>query len=340
MKALQATCIVGAITFTGMIHQVGGNTPGATVPDAMPEAAVSAETPGAPALSAAVPEASAGPGTVLGAELGSVPGAGSGPSLMAQAEIGDDSIETKSVDLGHHDVARPVPTTRNASNPAPVTQDFRYLIYYVWSELPPAEKPADIVLRSLKDTPVGTPVEEIKRASDAFGLDSNFMKAVAKIESGFDPKQHTGSYIGLFQLSKYEFKKFGSGQILESRDNAIAAAYKVITEGILFEWVTHKKPTLSDLYLIHQQGWEGAAEHISQPDRIAWKSMCATSEGREKGEKWCKRAIWRNTLPAVKDTWKSVDKLTSGSFVGMWRERVALFYSKYMATAAAERANQ
>ena len=340
MKALQATCIVGAITFTGMIHQVGGNTPGATVPDAMPEAAVSAETPGAPALSAAVPEASAGPGTVLGAELGSVPGAVSGPSLMAQAEIGDDSIETKSVDLGHHDVARPVPTTRNASNPAPVTQDFRYLIYYVWSELPPAEKPADIVLRSLKDTPVGTPVEEIKRASDAFGLDFNFMKAVARIESGFDPKQRTGSYIGLFQLSKYEFSKFGSGQILDPRDNAVAAAYKVITEGILFEWVTHKKPTLSDLYLIHQQGWEGAAEHISQPDRIAWKSMCATSEGREKGEKWCKRAIWRNTLPAVKDAWKSVDKLTSGAFVGMWRERVAHFYSKYMATAAAERANQ
>jgi hypothetical protein len=230
--------------------------------------------------------------------------------------------------------------TCNASNPAPVTQDFRYLIYYVWSELPPAEKPADIVLRSLKDTPVGTPVEEIKRASDAFGLDFNFMKAVARIESGFDPKQHTGSYIGLFQLSKYEFNKFGSGQILDSRDNAIAAAYKVITEGILFEWVTQKKPTLSDLYLIHQQGWEGAAEHISQPDRIAWKSMCATSEGREKGEKWCKRAIWRNTLPAVKDAWKSVDKLTSGAFVGMWRERVAHFYSKYMATAAAERANQ
>jgi hypothetical protein len=250
------------------------------------------------------------------------------------------TIKAKSVDLGHHDVARPVPTARNASNPAPVTQDFRYLIYYVWSELPPAEKPADIVLRSLKDTPVGTPVEEIKRASDAFGLDFNFMKAVARIESGFDPKQHTGSYIGLFQLSKYEFNKFGSGQILDSRDNAIAAAYKVITEGILFEWVTQKKPTLSDLYLIHQQGWEGAAEHISQPDRIAWKSMCATSEGREKGEKWCKRAIWRNTLSAVKDAWKSVDKLTSGAFVGMWRERVAHFQSKYMATAAAERANQ
>jgi hypothetical protein len=243
------------------------------------------------------------------------------------------------VGLGRHDAAQPVQTTRDASNdasnPVPVTQDFRYLIYYVWSELPPAEKPAAIVLSSLKDTPVGTPVEEIKRASDAFGLDFNFMKAVAKIESGFDPKQRTGSYIGLFQLSEYEFNKFGSGQIRDPRDNAVAAAYKVITEGILFEWVTHKKPTLSDLYLIHQQGWEGAAEHISQPDRIAWKSMCATSEGREKGEKWCKRAIWRNTLPAVKHAWKSVDKLTSGAFVGMWRDRVADFYSKYMATAAA-----
>src|SRR3984893_3258650 len=186
MKALQPTCIVGAITFTGMIHQLGGNKPSATVSDARPEAAVSAETPGAPALSAAVPEASAGPGTAIGAELGSVPGAVSGPSLMAKAEIGDDSIAAKSVDLDHHDAAQPVPTTRDASddasNPARETQDFRCLIYYVWSELPPAEKPADVVLRSLKETPVGTPVEEIKCASDAFGLDFNFMKAVARIE--------------------------------------------------------------------------------------------------------------------------------------------------------------
>jgi hypothetical protein len=260
------------------------------------------------------------------------------PESIVVAALPDPS-QTLSADLPpvQESMDQPVPTTRDASDDAskaPVTQDFRYLIYYVWSELPPAEKPADIVLRSLKDTPVGTPIEEIKRASDAFGLDFNFMKAVAKIESGFDPKQRTGSYIGLFQLSEYEFSKFGSGQIRSSRDNAVAAAYKVITEGILFEWVTHQKPTLSDLYLIHQQGWEGAAEHISRPDRIAWKSMCATTEGREKGEKWCQRAIWRNTLPAVKQAWKSVDKLTSGAFVGMWRERVAEFYSKYMATAA------
>ena len=247
----------------------------------------------------------------------------------------------KSVDPGHRDAAQLAPTTCGASGGASNSgpQDFRYLICYVWSELPPAEKPAAIVLRSFKDIPVGTPVEEIKRASDAFGLDFTFMKAVAKVESGFDPKQRTGSYIGLFQLSKYEFSKFGSGDILNPRDNAVAAAYKVITEGILFQWVTHRKPDLNDLYLIHQQGWEGAAEHLRQPNRIAWRSMCATSEGREKGEKWCRRAIWGNTLPAVKEAWKSVEKLTSEAFVGMWRERVAHFQSKYMA-AAAERTNQ
>ena len=343
MKALQAICAVGAVTFTGMVYQVVGNTPGATVSDTTPEATASAKTSTAAALSAAMPETPGGPGTAPGVELASVPGAVSRPSLMAKADIGDVSFETRWADLGHHDAAQPVPATRDASddatNPAAVTHDFRYLIYYVWNELPPAEKPAEIVLRSLKDIPEGTPIEEIKRASDAFGLDFTFMKAVARIESGFDPNQRTGSYVGLFQLSEYEFNKFGSGKILDPRDNAVAAAYKFITEGILFQWMTHKKPTLSDLYLIHQQGWEGAAEHISQPDRIAWKSMCATSEGMEKGERWCKRAIWRNTLPAVKHAWKSVEKLTSGAFVGMWRERVAELYSKYTATAAAP-ANQ
>ena len=64
----------------------------------------------------------------------------------------------------------------------------------------------------------------------------------------------------------------------------LGSHYKFVTEATLFELDTHKEPTFSDLYLIHQQGWQGAAEHVSHPDRIAWKSMCATDEGREKGE--------------------------------------------------------
>ena len=217
----------------------------------------------------------------------------------------------------------------------PPKRNFAYLAYYAYSEVPPEEKPADTVLNSLKDIPVGTPLEEIRHAADAFGLDFGYMKAVAKIESDFDPKQRTGSYIGLYQLSNYEFNRYGDGDILSPRDNAIAAAYKILVEAELFELNTHKKPTLSDLYLIHQQGIQGAAEHVSHPDRIAWQSMCATEEGQQKGEKWCRRAIWQNTLPDIKKVWKSVENLTSGAFVAMWEQRLATLYARYSKTADA-----
>jgi hypothetical protein len=232
-----------------------------------------------------------------------------------------------------------VPVSQEDLAPAePPKGSFAYLAYYAYSEVPPDEKPADTVLNSLKDIPVGTPIEEIRHAADAFGLDFGYMKAVAKIESDFDPKQRTGSYIGLYQLSKYEFNRYGDGDILNARDNAIAAAYKIIVEAELFELRTHKHPTLSDLYLIHQQGIQGAEEHVSHPERIAWESMCATEEGQQKGEKWCKRAIWQNTLPDIKKVWKSVENLTSSAFVSMWEQRLASLYARYSATAAAETA--
>jgi len=221
------------------------------------------------------------------------------------------------------------PSTRSDTK-----QNLSWLAFYAYSELPPDPKPADIVLDALSGVPPGTPVEEIRRVADILGLDSTFMKAVAKIESGFNPKQRTGSYIGLFQLSLVEFGKYGSGDIRNPRDNAIAGALKMMTEAALFETFTHRKPTLSDLYLIHQQGIDGATEHISQPSRPAWRAMCATDEGKEKGEKWCKRAIWGNTLPALKKAWKNVNNVTSAAFVGMWQERVSQLYSRYSAAAA------
>ena len=214
------------------------------------------------------------------------------------------------------------------------TPDFSYLADYAYSEVPPPETPADTVLRALKEIPEGTPREEIRRAAQAFGLDVTFMEAVAKIESDFDPKQRTGSYIGLYQLSKYEFDRYGSGEITDGRDNAIAGAYKFVVAAILFELQTHKNATLDDLYLIHQQGTQGAAEHVAHPDRLAWELMCATDEGRVKGERWCKRAIWQNTLPEVKKVWGAVEKLTSASFVEMWRDRLATLYRRYSASAS------
>lgn len=212
--------------------------------------------------------------------------------------------------------------------------DLSYLAYYAYSEAPPETKPADTVLDCLKSTPPGTPIDEIRRVSSLLRLDSTFMKTVAKIESGFDPKQRTGSYIGLFQLSKKEFEKYGSGDILNSRDNTVAAAIKFMTEAVMFEMFTHRKPTLNDVYLIHQQGVDGAAEHVSHPHRLAWRSMCATDEGKEKGEKWCKRAIWGNMLPAVKRIWKNVNNVTSGTFATMWQQRLSHFYARYSEATA------
>ena len=260
-------------------------------------------------------------------------GAGIPEKDQARPEAAFDAARDQQATTDAAAVERTDSIPDRSPDPAPRGGNFSILAYYVFSEIPPDEKPADTVLRTMKDLPVGTPVEEIRRAADAFGLDFNFMKTVARIESGFNPKQRTGSYIGLFQLSRSEFREHGSGTITDPRDNSIAGAYKFATEALLFEFGTGRKPTFSDLYLIHQQGWQGAAQHVSHPQRIAWKSMCATDEGREKGERWCKLAIWRNTLPAIKQAWKSVDRLTSGAFVSMWRQRVEELYSRYsMAT--------
>jgi hypothetical protein len=257
-----------------------------------------------------------------------------GKSTGVAAEVGINRLTSGSLEINHSSQTDSAAFSEEEVNSHRLdsterSTDLSYLAFYPYAELPPARKPADLVLESLNGVPIGTPLEEIKRASDAFGLDFSFMRTVAKIESDFNPKQRTGSYVGLFQMSNAEFAKYGSGEITSPRDNAIAAASKFTTEAALFELDTHTKPSFSDLYLIHQQGWQGAAEHVSQPDRIAWTSMCATEEGREKGEKWCKLAIWLNTLPTIKHVWKSVNNLTSGAFVAMWRERVDRLYALY-----------
>jgi len=214
------------------------------------------------------------------------------------------------------------------------SRDLSYLAYYAYAEVAPETKPAQIVIDSLKSIPPGTPVEEIRRVSSLLGLNFIFMKTVAKIESNFDPKQRTGSYIGLFQISRKEFDKYGVGNILNPRDNITAAAMKIMAEAALFEMVTRRTPTLNDLYLIHQQGVDGASEHVSHPHRVAWRSMCATDEGKEKGERWCKQAIWANTIPAVKRARKNVNNISSAAFVAMWQERVSHFYARYSQAAA------
>ena len=141
------------------------------------------------------------------------------------------------------------------------------------------------------------PRDEIRGAASLYGLDLAMMMSIAKVESDFKPRAQTGSYKGLFQLSYYEFKKYGDGSIWDARDNARAAAHMFLVQAEKFRWALGHYPDYAERYMVHQQGIQGAIEHYTHPERVAWQSMCATDEGLSKGEQWCKKCIWGNLLP-------------------------------------------
>jgi len=168
----------------------------------------------------------------------------------------------------------------------------------------------------------GDPHHEIRQAASLYGLDLALMMSIAKVESNFKPGARTGSYKGLFQLSDREFEKYGDGSIWDARDNARAAGRMFLIQAEKFKWALGHYPDFAERYIVHQQGIQGAIEHYTRPERVAWRSMCATDEGFLKGEQWCRRAIWMNLMPQWKRTFKSVEKVTSGDFVKLWTGRV------------------
>src|SRR5215467_4450519 len=152
------------------------------------------------------------------------------------------------------------------------------------------------------------PRDEVRQAASLYGLDLVMMMSIAKVESNFNPRATTGSYKGLFQLSDYEFEKYGDGSIWDARDNARAAARIFLVHAEKFKWALGHYPDFTERYMVHQQGIQGAIEHYSHPERAAWQSMCATDEGVLKGEKWWRKCIWRNLSPQWKRTFGSVEK--------------------------------
>jgi hypothetical protein len=175
------------------------------------------------------------------------------------------------------------------------------------------------------------PREEIRRAALLYGIDLPMMLSIAKVESDFNPRVRTGSYKGLFQLSDFEFDKYGDGSIWDARDNARAAAHMFLVQAEKFKSALGHFPDYAERYMVHQQGIEGAIEHYEHPERVAWQSMCATSEGLLKGEHWCKRCIWGNLLPQWKHFFGSVEKISSGDFVNVWTGRINLLADRYAA---------
>ena len=156
----------------------------------------------------------------------------------------------------------------------------------------------------------------------ASGIDPVWMYHVAGIESGYNTSNTTGSYRGLFQLSYYEFNRHGGGNIYNARDNAQAAARMFKEQREQFMEIFNHYPDSAEAYMIHQQGIEGCAAHLKNPDDPAWKNMRATGEGQSKGEWWAKLAIWGNLPPIAHEKFKTVDAVTSRDFVDVWRRKV------------------
>lgn len=168
--------------------------------------------------------------------------------------------------------------------------------------------------------------DAIGRAARATGADEAMLRVFSRIESGDRPGARTGSYKGRFQLSESEFRKHGgTGDIYDDDQNSLAAARKLVAEAAAFEQRHGRKPTTLDLYLVHQQGEAGYAAHMRHPNAPAWQNMASTGEGRQKGARWAKAAIWGNIPDDMKRQFGSVENVTSADFVNVWRQKVSRF---------------
>jgi hypothetical protein len=186
------------------------------------------------------------------------------------------------------------------------------------AEIPAAPKPLPFSA-SVNDA--------ITAAANKHGVDPGLLATFAKIESGGKPGAQTGSYKGLFQLSNTEFRKHGGeGNIFDPAANADAAAAKLKTEADQFQEKYGRPPSPIDLYMIHQQGEAGYDAHMAMPDAPAWQNMASTGEGREKGTRWAKQAIWGNIPDDVKAQFPGgVDSVTSADFVKIWQNKLDHF---------------
>jgi Transglycosylase SLT domain len=111
----------------------------------------------------------------------------------------------------------------------------------------------------------------IRRASEQYGIDVNTMRGIASIESSMNPSSNANrptQYKGLYQIGRNEFERFGAGgNVYSAEDNAQAAGRMFRENSRQFENRFGRKPTDTELYLMHQQGLgfytRGAMTNIS-----------------------------------------------------------------------------
>jgi hypothetical protein len=161
------------------------------------------------------------------------------------------------------------------------------------------------------------------------GVSANDLDTIRMIESGGRPNVQTGRYKGAFQLSDEEFRRYGGGNIWDAGDNRRAASAKLEAQKAAFRRRHGRDPSLTELYMMHQQGEGGAEAHMAHPERAAWLNMLSTAEGRKKGSKWAQQAIWGNVPSDMRKRFPGgVTDVTSQDFMGLWGEKVDRFSAR------------
>jgi hypothetical protein len=158
------------------------------------------------------------------------------------------------------------------------------------------------------------------------GVEPSWLKRMAQIENSEKATGCTGSYCGIMQLSKEEFRRYGGTSSFgrdgrfDPEQSIMAAANKMAQESRDFEAKYGRPATFNDVYLIHQQGDAGYAAHLANPDRPAWENMYSTGEGKQKGPGWAKLAIKLN-MPGGVAQYGGVENVTSQMFTDAWAQK-------------------
>lgn len=155
-------------------------------------------------------------------------------------------------------------------------------------------------------------------AAKQAGLPDDIATAIPRIiqiESGGNPNAVTGSYTGLLQMGPDERARYG-GDSLQSG----LALLKDRADQL--EKQLGRYPTAAELYFAHQQGVGGFQAQNANPDRPAWENMAGTAEGRQKGERWAKEAIWGNIPTDMRSQFGNIDNVTGRQFLDLWAQKV------------------
>jgi hypothetical protein len=164
--------------------------------------------------------------------------------------------------------------------------------------------------------------------ADSIRAPANELDVIAQIESGGRANARTGRYKGKFQLSDEEFLKYGGGDIYNAADNERAASAKLDAQKAAFRRRHDRNPSLTELYMMHQQGEGGAEAHMAHPERPAWLNMYSTAEGRRRGPEWARKAIWGNVPGDMKGRFGGASSITSHEFMDLWHEKIDRFSAR------------